>query len=118
MEIVLEAMPFFFFSSRIRHTRCLSDWSSHVCSSDLRASDYEPWRPRHRQYDRQYRPGRAGDHLDAVDKLCRSRELQDDVSENAAAPALHVFRDQPRSEERRVGKECRAPWTQNDRKKK
>src|SRR5437899_4346340 len=25
----------FFFSSRRRHTRCLSDWSSHVCSSDL-----------------------------------------------------------------------------------
>src|SRR5262245_62358363 len=31
---------FFFFSSRRRHTRCLSDWSSDVCSSDLR-----PWRP-------------------------------------------------------------------------
>src|SRR5262245_66103966 len=28
---------FFFFSSRRRHTRCLSDWSSDVCSSDLRA---------------------------------------------------------------------------------
>src|SRR5947199_1330546 len=27
----------FFFSSRRRHTRCLSDWSSDVCSSDLRA---------------------------------------------------------------------------------
>src|SRR5215212_11494560 len=28
-------MVFFFFSSRRRHTRCLSDWSSDVCSSDL-----------------------------------------------------------------------------------
>src|SRR5262245_62930572 len=28
---------FFFFSSRRRHTRCLSDWSSDVCSSDLKA---------------------------------------------------------------------------------
>src|SRR5205814_7789565 len=27
----------FFFSSRRRHTRCLSDWSSDVCSSDLAA---------------------------------------------------------------------------------
>src|ERR1039458_3473199 len=27
-----------FFSSRRRHTRCLSDWSSDVCSSDLPAS--------------------------------------------------------------------------------
>src|SRR5437899_12852979 len=26
---------FFFFSIRRRHTRCLSDWSSDVCSSDL-----------------------------------------------------------------------------------
>src|ERR1035438_6628504 len=28
-------LPCFFFSSRRRHTRCLSDWSSDVCSSDL-----------------------------------------------------------------------------------
>src|SRR5687768_18296306 len=31
---------FFFFSSRRRHTRCSRDWSSDVCSSDLR------WRAR------------------------------------------------------------------------
>src|SRR5438045_4937248 len=29
---------FFFFSSRRRHTRCLSDWSSDVCSSNLVAA--------------------------------------------------------------------------------
>src|SRR5476649_2226099 len=29
---------FFFFSSRRRHTRSLCDWSSDVCSSDLKAS--------------------------------------------------------------------------------
>src|SRR2546422_1717260 len=28
---------FFFFSSRRRHTRCSRDWSSDVCSSDLKA---------------------------------------------------------------------------------
>src|SRR5205814_2055992 len=28
-----------FFSSRRRHTRCLSDWSSDVCSSDLAVGD-------------------------------------------------------------------------------
>src|SRR5215213_4356081 len=28
-------MVFFFFSSRRRHTRLVSDWSSDVCSSDL-----------------------------------------------------------------------------------
>src|SRR5205814_6952524 len=30
----------FFFSSRRRHTRCLSDWSSDVCSSDLGVNLY------------------------------------------------------------------------------
>src|ERR1035438_5256379 len=34
---------FFFFKSRRRHTRCLSDWSSDVCSSDLlQGSRYFP----------------------------------------------------------------------------
>src|SRR5947207_7852512 len=38
-------MCFFFFSSRRRHTRSLCDWSSDVCSSDLRR-----WDPtRHRE---------------------------------------------------------------------
>src|ERR1035441_9314634 len=35
-----------FFSSRRRHTRCLSDWSSDVCSSDLTAywsQTYSAW---------------------------------------------------------------------------
>src|SRR5205814_4099618 len=40
----------FFFSSRRRHTRCLSDWSSDVCSSDLqgpliRSVGRVPWPP-------------------------------------------------------------------------
>src|SRR5256885_11864549 len=30
----------FFFSSRRRHTRLQGDWSSDVCSSDLRCSEY------------------------------------------------------------------------------
>src|SRR6266542_2147805 len=31
-------MDLFFFSSRRRHTRCYRDWSSDVCSSDLKAA--------------------------------------------------------------------------------
>src|SRR5262245_66351162 len=31
-------MSYFFFSRRRRHTSCLSDWSSDVCSSDLLAA--------------------------------------------------------------------------------
>src|SRR3712207_8338143 len=33
---VNSAVPLFFFSSRRRHTRYWRDWSSDVCSSDLR----------------------------------------------------------------------------------
>src|SRR5262245_63368812 len=33
--VVFIVFVVFFFSSRRRHTRCLSDWSSDVCSSDL-----------------------------------------------------------------------------------
>src|SRR5258706_12444421 len=32
---------FFFFSSRRRHTRLVSDWSSDVCSSDLAKARFE-----------------------------------------------------------------------------
>src|SRR5687768_2059793 len=32
----MTSLIFFFFSSRRRHTRCSRDWSSDVCSSDLR----------------------------------------------------------------------------------
>src|SRR2546429_9276951 len=31
-----QTSAFFFFSSRRRHTRCSRDWSSDVCSSDLK----------------------------------------------------------------------------------
>src|SRR2546429_5996628 len=31
---------FFFFSSRRRHTRCSRDWSSDVCSSDLKRREH------------------------------------------------------------------------------
>src|SRR5256884_2180790 len=33
---IISICVFFFFSSRRRHTRCSRDWSSDVCSSDLR----------------------------------------------------------------------------------
>src|SRR5256885_13146399 len=33
---IRQGLPLFFFSSRRRHTRLQGDWSSDVCSSDLR----------------------------------------------------------------------------------
>src|SRR5262245_62228275 len=35
LKVISSDLVSFFFSSRRRHTRCLSDWSSDVCSSDL-----------------------------------------------------------------------------------
>src|SRR5262245_13631861 len=39
MPVLSRLLRRFFISSRRRHTRCLSDWSSDVCSSDLAAGD-------------------------------------------------------------------------------
>src|SRR5207237_5401518 len=78
---------FFFFSSRRRHTRFKCDWSSDVCSSDL---------------------GRLARRL--VDE----RHSQLELSLLAALEdAKHVARlsHLERSEERRVGKECRSRWS-------
>src|SRR5256885_5123225 len=88
---------FFFFSSRRRHTRLQGDWSSDVCSSDL-VVDHQRLRG-----DQQQRPGqlRRG-HRRRV--AFRDRRLQ----QHPWSPVGH--HDQ-RSEERRVGKECRSRWS-------
>src|SRR5262245_62593329 len=88
---------FFFFSSRRRHTRCLSDWSSDVCSSDL-----------------------DDGHIAAAEEAGRARRAEDPDSElpearaEQRAPVARAREpggDRPlRSEERRVGKECRSRW--------
>src|SRR5256885_4418063 len=52
---------FFFFSSRRRHTRLQGDWSSDVCSSDLRSGDFVSDRLEVRVLEG------GGQHTDAVD---------------------------------------------------
>src|SRR5256885_5276335 len=47
---------FFFFSSRRRHTRLQGDWSSDVCSSDLRSG--------RRRHGRRHVRGRAASRRD------------------------------------------------------
>src|SRR2546429_5126897 len=78
---------FFFFSSRRRHTRCSRDWSSDVCSSDLGIEAQA------HGADRQ-----AG----GLGVLALAAELG---REGLAHAVLE------RSEERRVGKECRSRWS-------
>src|SRR5690348_18129130 len=74
---------FFFFSSRRRHTRWTGDWSSDVCSSDLRIQQLADRRERQRL-----------EHEPAHLSIAQRGELQGQ-----------------RSEERRVGKECRSRWS-------
>src|SRR5262249_59169286 len=77
---------FFFFSSRRRHTRLVSDWSSDVCSSDLAAAAEARSASHRSALAISYGPGRA----------------------HAATPASLSGRSLWRSEERRVGKEGRS----------
>src|SRR6266446_8666952 len=77
----VDKMKHFFFSSRRRHTRLQGDWSSDVCSSDLRV-------------------GGEGDRVDDLAVHAHAERLLD---AHAGDRAL-------RSEERRVGKECRSRW--------
>src|SRR5205814_3182773 len=93
---------FFFFSSRRRHTRCLSDWSSDVCSSDLAT----------RVAAQQV--GDAAGRIGTADHADR-KDMHGVVLRQAVQLLLEVLavwaqriREDKRSEERRVGKECRS----------
>src|SRR5205814_7409641 len=96
-----------------RHTRCLSDWSSDVCSSDLlRLEQATELNPRHEQYaaslEEKYRA--AERVADLVAYLLRRAEKLDDKAGRAALRrrVAKIQKDELRSEERRVGKESRA----------
>src|SRR5256885_3870304 len=92
---------FFFFSSRRRHTRLQGDWSSDVCSSDLLR---EPIL-RHEELSQLF--ARSG-----------MRAIEAEGFEERTLGGVRVViremkrRDlELRSEERRVGKECRSRWS-------
>src|SRR2546426_6054415 len=85
----------FFFSSRRRHTRLKGDWSSDVCSSDLAGTRLEG--PLWAGANTQLLGGPI--RTSAIGPYCKVRG---EVSHC-------VFLG--RSEERRVGKECRSRWS-------
>src|SRR5262245_64813831 len=88
----------FFFSSRRRHTRCLSDWSSDVCSSDLG----EPFllTDQAAEIIEQVFVGLPKTRATASGVLDDILELLGQVGDGGG------FLPKLRSEERRVGKEC------------
>src|SRR5256885_4393250 len=100
ISTIVYSVVVFFFSSRRRHTRLQGDWSSDVCSSDLARprrhvggrgvpSVYPSLGARGGAAHERRRPWRPGPVLGTEGRLHRRGE---------------------RSEERRVGKECRSRW--------
>src|SRR5690606_40346890 len=104
----------FFFSSRRRHTRFSRDWSSDVCSSDLALSvlsfgmkyldDHQVYPSTKHFYEAYY--------SDSGQSLLRRN-----------VTLLHCTTEYPtpfedRSEERRVGKECRSRRSQYHERRK
>src|SRR5256884_7243919 len=94
---------FFFFSSRRRHTRCSRDWSSDVCSSDLATGTWLPRNIPSTKMNRLYIT-RFLFHL----ILALHTEGKDG---RCGPPGSLYCRLKLRSEERRVGKECRSRWS-------
>src|SRR3546814_274786 len=104
---------FFFFKQKTAYEMRISDWSSDVCSSDLRSSRFRECK----HFIERLKPGRA----DAADE----RRIRDcfamDAPPSIVTPPLPPFElilwaaDALRSEERRVGKECvstcRSRWS-------
>src|SRR5690348_17690227 len=91
---------YFFFSSRRRHTRWTGDWSSDVCSSDLVEGNC-PF-----------------GSLTTRFVICRSAFTEEAAlgsywTDAFAFKATEVsfLSVNIRSEERRVGKECRSRWS-------
>src|SRR5690606_40474022 len=99
----LSCVFFFFFSSRRRHTRFSRDWSSDVCSSDL--SIFIPI-GESSQDDRQYYGNGIPDVNLGWNNSFNYKNI--DFSFSFRGSFGHQVL---RSEERRVGKECRSWWT-------
>src|SRR5690242_20922082 len=102
---------FFFFSSRRRHTRLTCDWSSDVCSSDLRAVAFG---------------GRDQPLAGDID-LHHGHRHRDALAERVVALLdidvelldLEIFRYTAEDRKSgRVGKECRSRWAPEHEKKK
>src|SRR2546430_11558560 len=104
------------FPSRRRHTRFDCDWSSDVCSSDLRDPQRAVAVPTRQLVEREVL--RGGE--DAARNLAADHEgvlgLEAGVAALAARVAVVLLID--RSEERRVGEECRSRWSPYPLKKK
>src|SRR5438477_2218766 len=93
-KVLTGAVFGFFFSSRRRHTRLTCDWSSDVCSSDL-----------HEAIAANSTAALAFVNADDAREVLAAFKAQPHVV------AARLYLSDGRSEERRVGKECRSRWS-------
>src|SRR5260370_13895662 len=105
----------FFFSSRRRHTRFKCDWSSDVCSSDLAWPPSFPSEPT----SRATMVDQLNSFASEVTRVAREVGSEGKLGGQAVVPGVGgTWKDltdnvnsMARSEERRVGKECRSRWS-------
>src|SRR5690606_40489080 len=103
----------FFFSSRRRHTRFSRDWSSDVCSSDLAATGI-----------RRLNRDTAAVVIEVFDGIIKHTaesvcgDIKGITFVTAHMKLIAGGRGGDRSEERRVGKECRVSWSPGRETKK
>src|SRR5256885_11822531 len=91
-------ISYFFFSSRRRHTRLQGDWSSDVCSSDLPSTSNKTTAVR-----------RRSDNAPRAERRRSLSSLRTAAASGRGPPPTNEA--SRRSEERRVGKECRSRWS-------
>src|SRR5690554_7786861 len=104
---------FFFFSSRRRHTRCGRDWSSDVCSSDLGdVFVLDMGEPVKIVELAEKMISLTGSSL----RSAKNPKGEIAIEFTGLRPGEKLYEelligDNDRSEERRVGKECRSRWS-------
>src|SRR2546429_7426917 len=108
----------FFFSSRRRHTRCSRDWSSDVCSSDLYPGEQRTGIMKTEanvgMFFQALEKGEIGIVVRFFKNVLEIAAGLVSVNEKSKMESLRhgcSFFSLPRSEERRVGKECRSRWS-------
>src|SRR5207248_3778143 len=98
----------FFFSSRRRHTRSYGDWSSDVCSSDLTVTDVGSTK------GPVCAAAAGAARFIGGHPVCGSEAHGPEHARAELFDGATWFR----SEERRVGKECRSGWSADYLKEK
>src|SRR5690606_40320047 len=102
-------------SSRRRHTRFSRDWSSDVCSSDLRVEGLASALEWQRAYGEINRFEQSlVEHQTVIIKIWLAISKEEQAARFKAREETPHKRFKIRSEERRVGKESRYGWRTGD----